>query len=243
MRSQAIAAVIAATVLTTATASAEASESPPVSPAPPAADQPTGTPPARGPISAGPGFVGSLGMGFVGLGGSLLSDVGVGAALASMDLRLGGYVTPHIGLMAGVQGGYGGLSAGCAGTCSNALHVQLPVVVQYAFIDRVRGVYVEAGVGILSTLWASTGVDDDGPVETLKASTPFDYKLGAGYRFALAAPPGKVATKALDLRLNVDLGQYRSIDYRTAVGEISGDIADGMRAMHVAVGLNLAYQF
>ena len=116
-----------------------ASDAAPVAKDSPAVAVPTGRP------SAGAGFVLVFGTGFTGLGGSIAEGMPVGAPMMNVGLRLGAYVTRHIGLMAGVQGGYGALTAGCAGDCTNAFSYQIPVVAQYAFEDRSRGVYVEPG--------------------------------------------------------------------------------------------------
>jgi len=194
--------------------------------------------------SAGPGLVLGISSGFTGLGGSLAEGAGVGAPLITFGLSVGGYVTRHVGLIAGVQGGYGALTAGCAGDCANAFAYQIPLVAQYAFEDRSRGVYVEGGFALLTTYGGSTDTkkNPDASPETIKMSAPFDLKLGAGYRVSLG-PKNKVSTTGLDLRLGVDLGQFTSLEYRSVGVDVSGEIASDKRALHVAVGFGVAYHF
>ena len=209
----------------------------------PAKDAPAAAPASSVPPSAGPGFVMVIGSGASFMGGQIAKDLPIAAGLVSFDLKLGGYITPHFGLMAGVQAGYGALFDGCSGTCVNAVHYQLPIVAEYAFKDRRRGAYIEGGIGILSTYLASTGDSSDDPPETLEVSSPVDFKLGVGYRLPSAASPGKTATSALDLRLGVDLGQFKKLEYGSIAGDVAGDIVSDRQAMHFAIGLSAGYYF
>ena len=70
------------------------------------------------PPSAGPGFVLVLGSGLGFLGGKAVEGIDVSAGLVTFDLQLGAYVSQHVGIMAGVRGGYGALIDGCAGSTS-----------------------------------------------------------------------------------------------------------------------------
>ncbi|MDB4944832.1 MAG: hypothetical protein JWP97_4366 [Labilithrix sp.] len=214
------------------------SEAAPVAKDSPATAVRTGRP------SAGPGFVLDFGTGFTGLGGSIAEGLGVGAPLATVSLRLGAYVTRHVGLMAGVQGGYGGLTAGCAGSCTNALAFQIPVVAQYAFEDRSRGVYLEGGVALLTTYAGSTDIEEhpDASPEVIKMSAPFDLKLGIGYR-APTGPSDKASKSGMEIRLGVDVGQFTSLEYSSESVDEKGEIPSEKRAFHVAVGIVVGYQF
>lgn len=215
------------------------------SPAPSAAGSPKDEPAtlAGGASSAGPGFVLAVGTGMTYLGGRAAEGASIGAGLATLELKLGGYLTPHFGLMAGIEGGYGGVFDGCDG-CEKAAHYQIPIVAQVAFTDRRRGAYLEGGFAVLSTYFMHT--DPDGPSrvgsETIKMSSPVDAKLGGGYRFPVGDAVGKPAN-VLDLRFAVDLGQFTTIDYRSSRERFAGDIPSGNRAMHFALGFGLAYHF
>ena len=217
-----------------------------VTPAPEAAkDAPATASTASERPSAGPGFVMTLGSGGSYVGGAIVEGVALGAGLVTFDLKLGGYITPHVGILAGVQGGFGALFEGCSGTCSKAVHYQIPIVAQYAFEDRTKGAYLEGGIGIVSTYRASTDSEknpDQAP-ESLEASAPFDFKLGVGYRIPISAVRDKVATSAFDLRLGADLGQFKKIDYRTVGVELAGDVVNDRQAMHFALGFSAGYHF
>ena len=94
--------------------------------------------------------------------------------MMNVGLSLGAYVTRHVGVMAGVQGNYGGLTAGCAGDCTSTFSYQIPIVAQYAFEDRSRGVYLEAGLALLTTYAGSTDTKEhpERSPETIKMSAP-----------------------------------------------------------------------
>jgi hypothetical protein len=192
--------------------------------------------------SAGRGFVFSLSAGLGVLTGEIAKRVDVGGAYATLEGRAGYFVTPHLGIFAGVQGGYGGLWSGCSGTCDNALSFQFPVGMEYAFADRTRGVFVDAGAAVLSTYLASTKADangtDDSP-ETLTMSTPFDFKIGAGYRFGPFGSSTKDAKQSIELRLGVDFGQFKSVEYKSVLSDVDGDISDSRQAFHYVVGLSV----
>ena len=195
--------------------------------------------------SAGPGFVMTLGSGGSYVGGAIVKDLAFGAGLVTFDLKLGGYITPHVGILAGVQGGFGALFEGCSGTCSKAVHYQIPIVAQYAFQDRSQGAYLEGGIGIVSTYRASTDSEKNPhqTPESLEASSPIDFKLGVGYRIPISAVRDKVATGAFDLRLGADLGQFKKIEYRTVGVELAGDVVSERQAMHFALGFSAGYHF
>jgi hypothetical protein len=192
--------------------------------------------------SAGTGFVLVLGSGASFLGGKIAEGIDIAAGLVTFELKVGAYITPHFGIMGGVQGGYGALFEGCAGTCSNAYHYQLPLVAQYAFTDRTRGAYLEGGLALLSTYGGSTAPRHQSP-ETLEGSMPVDLKVGAGYRVPIGRATEKAAMSALDLRVGVDLGQFKRVEYGSVVGEVAGDIADDRQAMHFALGLSVGWHF
>ncbi len=221
---------------------------PPAPPSPPSAPPAKDAPaPSSSPFaarpSAGPGFAMVVGTGVSYLGGAIAKDIDLGAALVTFDLKLGGYVTPHFGLMAGLQVGVGAMWEGCSDTCANAGHFQLPIVAQYAFKDRSQGPYVEGGLGLLSTYVASTDskTQSDSPPEKLGLSSPVDVKLGVGYRIPVSAARDKASTSAFDIRLGADFGQFRKLSYETVVGSIEGDIASDRQATHFFVGLSAGY--
>lgn len=197
------------------------------------------------PPLAGTGFVLSLGTGLSVLGGSIAEDFDVGAMLATFEIQAGVYVTPKFGLLAGVKGGYGALTSGCAGSCTNAFAYQFPLVAQYAFTDRSRGAYLEGGLALLTTYLASTDTraNPGASPELLTFSAPADFKLGLGYRVPVGATAKKAATSALDLKLGVDFGQFKSLEYRNVRASVAGDIVSARQAGHTTVGLTVGYHF
>ncbi len=212
--------------------------------APRASADKSATAPKKGdPPSAGPGFVLVLGSGLGFLGGKAAEGIDVSAGLVTFDLQLGAYVSQHVGIMAGVRGGYGALIDGCAGSCTKAFAYHLPVVVQYALKDRSRGAYFEGGLALFTTYGGSTDTASGDSPETLKVSAPIDLKLGAGYRIPMNATPEKAATTAFDLRFGVDLGQFKSLEYGSVAGSVKGDVLSERQAMHFALGLSAGYHF
>ncbi len=225
-----------------------APEPPPAAPAapaaPPAADKPADAPKAEVSQQAGPGFVLTVGSGVAYLGGNAAQSVAVSGAQVTFDIRLGGYLTNRFGILAGAQGGYGALFEGCSSVCSNAYSYQLPVVAQYALRDRRRGVYFEGGLAFLSTYGASTGKDEKSP-ETLELASSFDFKLGIGYRIAGQPEPStrKDVATGMDIRLGLDVGEFKRLEYRSVGGDVAGDIAPSKADTHFALGLAVGYHF
>jgi hypothetical protein len=196
--------------------------------------------------SAGAGFVLSVAAGMTVLGGGIAQTWNVGAILSNVELKLGGYLSPHVGIMAGIQGAYGTATAGCVNRCGSAVAFQFPIVSQYAFQDRTRGVFLEAGIAVLPTYLASSGDSQDYPrkaPETLTVSAPFDVKLGLGYRIAGAAEAGKAANASLEIRFGVDIGEFKSVQYATGSQRLDLEIDSEKRTLHGAVFIGLGYQY
>jgi len=222
------------------------SAAPPPPSVAPAKDAPaTSSSPSADRPRARPGFAMAVGTGFNYLGGAVAKDIDLGAALVTVDLKLGGYVTPHVGIMAGLQVGVGSMWDGCSDTCGSAGHLQFPIVVQYAFKDRSQGAYVEGGLGLLSTYVASTDsrTQSDVPPEKLSLSSPVDVKVGVGYRIPVSAARDKASTSAVDIRLAADVGQFRKLAYENIAGSVEGDIASDRQATHFIIGLSAGYHF
>lgn len=211
-----------------------APELPPAAPtAPaPAADAAAKPEATNEPTAAGPGLVLSVGGGIGGTGGEVLTGVGVGAVVTTVDARIGGYITPHFGLIGGLQVGTGMITAGCE-SCTAVVY-QLPVVAQYALIDRSRGLYLEGGIAAVNTLMGSS---KEGSA-AFEASSPVDLKFGLGYRF-LSGPKDKPSNTGVDLRFNFDIGSYKSVSTAT----IDSDIPSSLQATHFSMGLALGYAF
>lgn len=223
---------------------------PPAAPAPaplpaaPVKDAPASAPASETP-SAGTGFLIDLTSGANVMTGRILEGVDAGAVQFTIGAKAGYYVTPHLGFLAGLQGGYGGMWEGCAGTCTNAFSFQVPVLAQYAFGDRTRGAYVDGGVALFSRYMAMNDTKEhpEEASEKLSMTTPFDFKLGAGYRIAQGASADKAASKAIDMRLGLDIGQFKTISYEVGSAKVDGDIVSEKQALHFVIGLSVGATF
>ena len=189
------------------------------------------------PGSAGRGFVLTLDSGAAFLGGQITKQAPIAGAQMTLDLRIGAYFTEHFGVLAGVQAGHGALFAGCAAKCTNAVSYQIPIVAQYSLTDRRRGLYFDAGLGLLSTYAASTPKEESS-VETIEVRSIADAKLGVGYRFGR-----NDSATGMDLRFGADVGQFDKVDYRSRAGNVDGDIQPEMKALHYAFALTVGYHF
>lgn len=228
---------------------ASAEPLPPLPPPAPAATSAVVSPPQKDAPAApatqeltpaGRGFVFAVTSGIDVLTGEIGKGVDVGAAFVSVDVKAGYFFTPHLGFVAGVRGGYGMTWEGCK-ECS-ALSVQLPVMAQYAFGDRRHGAYVDGGLALFSTYAA--GNAQPGKAETLSMATPFDVKLGLGYRVG-GKPTHENASprSSLDMRLGLDVGKFASLAYGNAAGDVDGDIAKERQAFHYVIGLSAGTSF
>jgi len=138
--------------------------------------------------------------------GSSASSFGLGAA---STVKVGVYVSPHIGLGGGVRFSY---KHPGSSSCNNqekencgGYTYQFPLMAEYAFGTRKTGPYAVAGLGLLSTYRAY------GFAHTLKVSSPFDYKLGFGYRWSQHAVAGnrdRPSRLSFDVYANFDFGQF-----------------------------------
>lgn len=230
-----------ATLTLASAASADTTSTPaPAVAAPPTAERPASEPRDTG-LRAPEGVVVSLGSGAQFTGGELALGSGLGAAIATVDVEVGVYVTPHVGILGGIRLGYLGYTT--AGPCDGctASTFQLPLVVQYAFEGRQQGAYLEGGLGLLSAVAARTP-GDASPL-TLRAAAGADVKLGAGYRIAQTAKDGKrpLLPGALDIKASFDVGRYSTLGLEQSSKSTEVDIVEEKRSMHFTAGLTLAY--
>lgn len=202
-------------------------------PPPPAADTPAAPRARDATTHAGPGFVLSAGTSTGALLGRAAVAAPVGAIYAALDLKVSYYATTHVALQAGLRAGSGFDVAGCDDCRST--HFQVPVVSQYAFDDRSRGLYLDGGIGILSTL----AMKAEG--ERLTFRSPVVLKLGIGYRMPIKKVQGRADNQAIDVRLGFDWGSFASASYERGPAEASADIA--RRAAHYDIGLGASYAF
>jgi hypothetical protein len=207
--------------------------------APPAKDAPVDA--ARVPPTAtAPGIIFGFGSGGSYLGGAVAEEVGISALFVDVDVHVGAYVSRHVGFTVGIHVGYGALFDGCAAECSTAYRYQVPVMAQYAMDDRRRGVFFEGGLAFVPTYFGRTKDAPTGESELLHVSSPFDLKLGIGYRLPSGPAP---QAGSLEARLGVDVGRFASVEYSSGAGSVRGDIVDDALAMHFAFGFSGVYTF
>jgi hypothetical protein len=170
----------------------------------------------------------------------MASGVTLGTLEAVFALRGGYFFSPHVGLIGGVEGGYGHLTTGCSdgsGKDSDecgSVSVKAPVLVQYAVDNRRRGAYFEGGVTAFN-FYALTASD-----QVVTMFSPVDFSAGAGIRAPLSADP-KAEPSVLDFHVRADVGMFTSGSYSDSKVSASGDIQD--KALHYAITLNVGRQF
>lgn len=195
----------------------------------PAADAPTR--PALPPVSP-TGLVIDLGLGVVAPATPFLKNDDVLGPGLGADIRGGYYVARHIGLVGGLRVSGAHALAGCS-DCKNVGY-QVPLLVQIA-ASRTRGIYGEAGVGLLSGYALSKGD------ATLRLSTPAVLKLGAGYRIGLPGTSSLERQTSADIHVGVDLGQMTTAT--AEIGKASGSASIENPVIHVVVGAGIIGHF
>ena len=139
-----------------------------------------------GSVAGRPRFL-DLGVGLGVIGGLLMQGQSVGGEFFLLDARVGGYFTRHWGVLVGIQGGYGMLTAGCLGSCDKAVAYQFPLVVEYALNDRRHGPYFEAGVALVPT-YAGAPPRATLSIEPRGADRFFYVRLQTGRRISHHVP-------------------------------------------------------
>lgn len=197
--------------------------------------------PAEAPAPASPtGALFDLGAGAMYTGGQIAKDAKLGALEVVFAFRGGYYFTQHVGLVGGVELGFGNLTTGCedahgkeSDKCG-AFSAKLPVVVQYAFENKHRGVYVEGGVSALH-VHGLTATD-----QLAMFFSPADLSLGLGMRVPYAVDP-KAKAGTLELRFRGEAGMFTMGSFRDGDASVSGDVTE--KSLHYGLTLSLARQF
>jgi hypothetical protein len=227
------ASIFAASTVFAVTLSTQAFAQEPASTAAPApAPAPDALPTPASPSPSGVTF--DMGLGGKVLGGQIVQGVDFTSVQSTVAVKLGVYVTQHVGLSVAAEGGYGKMSDGF----DNAYSIRVPVRVEYAANDRFHGVYLDGGLSFVNKLGASTGgtASSDASPVTLEASAPLETSFGVGYRIPYAVA-------SLDLRLGLDVGTYTEIAAHSADVSAEGPVDPAKQAMHYAINLGFAYRF
>ena len=215
----AVAVTVAGPALPTITTLGEASSATSASAAPAA---PAGAPKPTG-------FVFQLGSGALVPTGPFMPGTPTLGPAISVDVRLGTYVSQHVGLLVGFRGAYGHEISGCGGQSHCAGYsVQVPVLLQLAAKDRTQGGYFEIGAGFATTYAGSVAG------ATYALSSPVELKLGVGAR--VASQHGA----SVDFNVGMDIGSITSAKIKSGDGSYDGSV-DG--ATHVVLALNLLGHF
>jgi hypothetical protein len=176
------------------------------------------------------GLVLDLGTGVRYTGGSIARDMSVAGGFVGLDLGLGVYVTQHLAVVTGGRASTGAIVRGCAGKCDSAYALQVPALVQVAFVNRHQGFYAEAGATFLNMMGGSS--KDPKASETLMLSAPVMGTAAIGYRVPRRDQSGNATGGGVYFRLGADVGQFSTLRYASAAGSVDGDIDPSARAWH-----------
>jgi hypothetical protein len=219
--------------------SPEALPSPPASPPPVVADVKPADPLREGsdPKLVKPsGFVLQFGSGVLAPASSFARGASTVGPGVSLDVRLGYYVSPHVGVIVGFRGSYAHEGGMCEDDSKcKGYSLQAPLLLQFARTDRARGLYGEIGVGLGTTYGAS------GDGYTVKVSSPAELKLGTGYRIAGAGDVARTLT--LDMSFGVDIGTMTKVEAQVGSTKLKADIASADHTTHVVLALSLIAHF
>jgi len=153
----------------------------------------------------------------------------------AFDLRVGAYLTRHIGIAAGARFATGHNPYGCGDACVGYMY-QVPVVMQLAAKDRTKGVYGELGLAFATTYSTSRG----GVSATVWS--PVELKLAFGGRIPTLRTAGGGVVGSLDLFIGADIGTMTS--GRVEIGRTSTEGSlDGATTWHAVLSLGVASHF
>ncbi len=179
------------------------------------------------------------------LGGKIAQGVDAGAMELGASLRLGAFVTRHVGLFAGVEGAYGYWVADCKdsdghdSTACSSFSLELPVVAEYAFEGRRRGGYVEGGAALFHYRGAVAHPDAQ-TTQSITMMSPVDLRLAAGWRIPVGVDAKNPESfRPFDLKLTFDVGEFKSL----SVNGQDVDIPSELQAVHYVVALAVGGQF
>jgi hypothetical protein len=139
------------------------------------------------------------------LDGHLGDEWAVSTVQSTVGVALAAYPTRHVGLSAGLEGGYGTLMEGCWGECDKAYSLRVPLRAEVAVRGRFVGPYADAGLSFVNAHSAIGGKGSEHP-EHITMSSPATLSLGGGYRLPLFA-------SSLDLRAGLEVGRFGKIRY------------------------------
>jgi hypothetical protein len=199
----------------------------------------------------GSGFVLGLTPGMLVVPGGKLFDGGSAADMSGFGPGLGGelsgayYFTPNVGLKLGLRytfdhkglEGCQGLGSSTGNSSCNGSTFQLPVTVQYALQNRKRGLYLEGGIGLLTSY--SMGVSQGDATEQLTFHNDFlEGKLGGGYRIPFTQKDGPSRFGA-DIFAQADFGQFNMMTLsQTGAASQTADV--DQKAFHYMVAIGVA---
>jgi hypothetical protein len=169
--------------------------------------------------------------------GAGMSSFGPGSAIS---LLFGFHATRHVALVLGVRGSFGhdGFS-GCDTTSYDpscgGYSLQVPVLLEYDATDRVRGFFVQGGVGLFTSYHAF------GPGTTLTVSDTLDYKAQLGWRIPIPGAAGKPSPIGLEIFGGADFGQFSSAEIQDGDSDVAGSVV--APAWHYAFEIGVGAHF
>ena len=110
--------------------------------------------------------------------------------------------------------------------------MKVPVVAQYAFVNRKQGAFIEGGLALANLQLFTAG--EEKSRHGLAMLAPVDLTFGAGYRFA---------SVPMEVHIRADIGQYTRAWAWGPGGSASGEVASEDRALHGAIAIGFGRRF
>lgn len=228
-------------VLTAATSAAgsASAEEPPT----PAASASSPAPSAEAPRadktdgSRDVGFAASVAADLLLPGGEVVDGVDAWGSAAAVDLRVGYYASPRVGILGGLRYGRGHAVEGCDVSACGGYSLQIPVVAEFALTRRTNGAYLQAGFGFFSR-YAT-----EAPGAKATATSLADVKLAVGYRLPVVLDKEKGTGFLLDLHGGVDVGRFSHLSVEADGQTVAGPIPDGALAVHHTATFGVGFGF
>ena len=166
----------------------------------------------------------------------LVDGTSAPTAGVGIELRLGYYVSDHVGISGGLRISDGHMICHDDEDLCNGIGVQLPLMLQFAQ-SRNDGLYGEVGVGLLTAYLY--GKDPS----FMRIWTPAVLKTGVGYRVGNLAKGDFERKLSIDILFSADLGRMTnvSIEGFSDVPDTSGSIANP--STYVSAGLSVGAHF
>jgi hypothetical protein len=169
--------------------------------------------------------------------GASMSSFGPGSAFA---LLMGLHPTRNFGVVFGVRASYGhagfsGCDPSSTGAGCGGYSLQVPVLLEYDATNRMRGFFLQGGVGLFTSYHAY------GDATTLTVKDTLEYKAQIGWRIPFDRGEARASTFGMEIFAGVDFGQFSNAEVNDVDGDIAGSIT--APAWHYAFELGVGAHF